>query len=394
MTQVQSGGSPSSVERVDVIGRSFPLSGSVGDNHYLCIKYRSPNARREPLVNCSFAKAQVVPAGNPIFTDSRHGVPTFEPPHRVYSLAMALPPPSESTAALITGASSGIGEHLARELAARGHGLILVARREERLRALADALAHTHRVRAEVIAADLSVADTREALPMRVAERGLTIDILVNNAGFTTVGPVSRADRQAELAMERTNVEAVVDLCTTFVTGMVGRRRGAILNTASTAAFQPWPGTSSLRRLQVVRRPLAPRPGGRAQGHRGHRHDPLPGARGDRVRPIGRPFRRRGCHIAAQDHVGSGGKGRTGGGRWPGGRAGRRHPRSRQPGRRAGRLSGAAVLDASPDGPTPPRPPGPTPMTGPGAFRRRRRLANLVGSRLSASRWDDGATRP
>src|SRR6202011_3965857 len=68
---------------------------------------------------------------------------------------------------------------------------------------------------------------------------------VVNNAGFTTMGPVQRADRLAELALIRTNVEAVVDLCTLFLPGMVTRHRGAVLNTASTAAFQPLPGQSS-----------------------------------------------------------------------------------------------------------------------------------------------------
>jgi short-subunit dehydrogenase len=68
------------------------------------------------------------------------------------------------------------------------------------------------------------------------------VDILVNNAGFTTMGAVARADRARELAMVRTDVEAVVDLCTLFVPGMVTRHRGAVLNTASTAAFQPLPG--------------------------------------------------------------------------------------------------------------------------------------------------------
>ena len=93
-----------------------------------------------------------------------------------------------------------------------------------------------------MIAADLTDADSRGELPAQLAERGLTPDILVNNAGFTTMGPVSRSDRAAELAMVRTNVEAVVDLCTLFVPGMVTRHRGAVLNTASTAAFQPLPG--------------------------------------------------------------------------------------------------------------------------------------------------------
>ncbi len=155
---------------------------------------------------------------------------------------MALPTPKDNTTAVITGASSGIGAEIARELTRRGHGVTLVARREDRLIALADELSGAHRVRAEVIAADLTDADSRAELPVQLQERGLTPDILVNNAGFTTMGPVHRAERAAELALVRTNVEAVVDLCTLFVPGMVTRHRGAVLNTASTAAFQPLPG--------------------------------------------------------------------------------------------------------------------------------------------------------
>jgi len=159
-----------------------------------------------------------------------------------YALGMALPTPKDNTTAVITGASSGIGAEIARELTRRGHGVTLVARREDRLIALADELSGAHRVRAEVIAADLTDADSRAELPVQLQERGLTPDILVNNAGFTTMGPVHRAERAAELALVRTNVEAVVDLCTLFVPGMVTRHRGAVLNTASTAAFQPLPG--------------------------------------------------------------------------------------------------------------------------------------------------------
>lgn len=155
---------------------------------------------------------------------------------------MALPTPKENTTAIITGASSGIGAEIARDLARRGHGLTLVARREDRLKALADELATAHKVRTEVIVADLTDADSRGDLPSQVAQRGLTVDILINNAGFTTMGPVHKAERAAELAMVRTDVEAVVDLCTLFVPGMVTRHRGAVLNTASTAAFQPLPG--------------------------------------------------------------------------------------------------------------------------------------------------------
>jgi uncharacterized protein len=162
-----------------------------------------------------------------------------------YALVVALPTPTKDTTAIVTGASSGIGADIARELARRGHGLTLVARRQDRLQSLADELARAHGVRAEVIAADLTDADARGTLPEQLAARGLTPDILVNNAGFTTMGQLAQADRAAELALVRTNVEAVVDLCALFVPGMVARHRGALLNTASTAAFQPLPGQAA-----------------------------------------------------------------------------------------------------------------------------------------------------
>jgi hypothetical protein len=158
---------------------------------------------------------------------------------------MALPSPSPTTTALVTGASSGIGADLARELAARRHGVTLVARREPRLTALAEELEKAHGVRAEVIALDLTDADARGSLPSTLAERGLTVDVLVNNAGFSTTGPVHRSDRQREIAMIRTDVEAVADLCALFLPGMVERGRGAVLNVASTAAFQPLPGQAA-----------------------------------------------------------------------------------------------------------------------------------------------------
>jgi hypothetical protein len=155
---------------------------------------------------------------------------------------MALPTPSANSTCLVTGASSGIGAEIARELARRGHGVTLVARREDKLRELAETLAKEHNVRGEVIAADLTDEESRGKLLPEIEGRGLTIDVLVNNAGFTTMGAVHRGSRQAELAMVRTDVEAVVDLCTILLPGMVSRGRGAVLNTASTAAFQPLPG--------------------------------------------------------------------------------------------------------------------------------------------------------
>lgn len=155
---------------------------------------------------------------------------------------MSLPTPAPDRTCLVTGASSGIGVELARLLAARGHGITLVARREDRLKVLADELATTYGVRAEVISADLTDEGARTAIVDTVAERGLTVDVLVNNAGLSTTGPVAKSDIAAELRMIRTDVEAVVHLCSAFVPGMVERGRGAVLNVASMAAFQPLPG--------------------------------------------------------------------------------------------------------------------------------------------------------
>lgn len=157
---------------------------------------------------------------------------------------MSLSSPSSDSTCLVTGASSGIGAEIARSLAKRGHGLTLVARREDKLRDLATELADKHKIRAEVIAADLTDAESRAKLPAAVEELGLTVDVLVNDAGRSTWGPVYANERDDELQMIRINIEALVDLCTLFLPGMVERRKGAILNVASTAAFQPMPGQS------------------------------------------------------------------------------------------------------------------------------------------------------
>jgi uncharacterized protein len=154
---------------------------------------------------------------------------------------MTLPPPADDRAALITGASSGIGEAFARELARRGHRLVLVARRAEVLDEIADEL----RGRAHPLPADLSVRADRAALPDRIAELGLTVDILINNAGLSTSGPVAKAVPEKELNLIEVDVAAVVDLCCRFLPGMVDRRRGAVLNVASTAGFGPLPGQAS-----------------------------------------------------------------------------------------------------------------------------------------------------
>src|SRR3954452_20821445 len=114
--------------------------------------------------------------------------PSITPDDRAHPplacLAMSLPPPSDSATALVTGASSGIGAAIAAELAGRGYGVTLVARREDRLNELAEDLAGKHVVRAETIGADLEEAAAREAMAARIGELGLEVEILVNNAGF------------------------------------------------------------------------------------------------------------------------------------------------------------------------------------------------------------------
>ncbi len=153
---------------------------------------------------------------------------------------MTLPSPTSGTAALVTGASSGIGIELARQLAGRGHNVILVARRADKLAELASELGA--QVRAEVIPLDLADRAGRAGLLEATQALDLHVDILVNNAGLSTLGAVDKADPEAELHMLEVDVVAVVDLCTRFLPGMVDRGRGAVLNVASTAAFQPLPG--------------------------------------------------------------------------------------------------------------------------------------------------------
>ena len=143
--------------------------------------------------------------------------------------------------ALITGASSGIGAEIARELARRGHGVTLVARREERLRDLAEELRVDYGIRAETIAADVSQERPRDRLTRELEGRGLTVDVLVNNAGFGSGGRFAELDGGHETSMVRTNCEAVVGLTSNFLSAMVERGRGAVLNVASLIAFQPVP---------------------------------------------------------------------------------------------------------------------------------------------------------
>lgn len=157
---------------------------------------------------------------------------------------MGLPVPSTGGTALVTGASSGIGAAIARELASRGHAVTIVARREERLRSLADELRGEHGVDAAVHSCDLSDPAERERLQTDLAAGGRFVEVLVNNAGFGSRGDFATNAPERMLEMVRINVETVVDLTARFLPGMIRRGRGAIVNVASMAAFQPMPGAA------------------------------------------------------------------------------------------------------------------------------------------------------
>jgi short-subunit dehydrogenase len=142
------------------------------------------------------------------------------------------------TRSLVTGASSGIGAAFARALAARGSDLVLVARRTDRLRALAAELEAAHGIRAEVITADLAKPAAGRALRAKI---GGDVDTVVNNAGFGDHDPLVDADPGVLERMIAVDVAALVDITRAFLPAMVERGHGAIVNIASTAAFQAVP---------------------------------------------------------------------------------------------------------------------------------------------------------
>jgi uncharacterized protein len=154
---------------------------------------------------------------------------------------MGLPSPDPASTCIVTGASSGIGAEIARELARRGYGVTLAARRRERLESLAAELRERHGVRADPVVCDVTDPAAREALVAAVDRLGLRPVLLVSNAGFGSEGRFQGLDRKHEVAIVRVHAEAVVDLCALVLPGMVERREGAILTVASTAAFQPMP---------------------------------------------------------------------------------------------------------------------------------------------------------
>jgi len=144
--------------------------------------------------------------------------------------------------ALVTGASAGLGAEFARELAASGTNLILVARRRERLAALAAELVRSHGVTVEVVPADLTRDEDLKRVERHIAAAE-TLDLLVNNAGFGGRDTFSKGAAEESLAMVDIHVTAPVRLTRAAVDGMIARRRGRIINVASVAAFSPLSGT-------------------------------------------------------------------------------------------------------------------------------------------------------
>ena len=138
--------------------------------------------------------------------------------------------------ALVTGASAGLGAEFACQLSKRGHRLVLVARRKERLEELAKELGN-----ARAVAIDLSKANAAAKLLADLESHGETVDLLVNNAGFGLIGRFAELDAKRLRQMIDLNVGTLTDLCRAVAPAMIGRKSGAILNIASTAAFQPGP---------------------------------------------------------------------------------------------------------------------------------------------------------
>ncbi len=144
-------------------------------------------------------------------------------------------------AAIITGASSGLGAEFARQLAARGADLVLVARRADRLDALAAELRATHHVAVTPIALDLSAPDAATRLRTEVDRLGIDVHTVINNAGFGTYGQFVDADGERLHEEIQLNVAALVDLSHAFFPALTAHGDGALINVASTAAYQPIP---------------------------------------------------------------------------------------------------------------------------------------------------------
>ena len=219
---------------------------------------------------------------------------------------MALPPPSYGSTILITGASSGIGADLARQLAERGYNVTLTARRRERLEELADELREAHDIHVDVETCDLGEEDDRKRLIAKLLKGERELVGVCNNAGFGNLGRFLNQDLDKESAVVKLNVEAVHHLTGAFLPRMVEQGSGAILNVASTAA--------SARRGSTTRRCTSAAPSSRAACWRARRTPPTgwPAScspRRGRAPPS--PTSRRGRRSAAGPSAGGSGRSST-----------------------------------------------------------------------------------
>ena len=145
----------------------------------------------------------------------------------------------KDTYALVTGASAGIGAAFARELAARGYGVILVARREDRLHALAAEIARNHKVPTKIVALDLADVDAPKRLFEQTEREGLVVEVLVNNAGYGVTGHLQQQPWEKHRDFIQVLMTSLTELCYRYVPGMQQRKRGYIVNVASLAGIMP-----------------------------------------------------------------------------------------------------------------------------------------------------------
>jgi uncharacterized protein len=154
---------------------------------------------------------------------------------------MAQRKPGQGQTALVTGASAGIGVDLAECFARDGYDLVVTARAPAPLQEVADRLVNTYAIRATPVAQDLGAVGGGAQLVSALAAQGLTADVLVNNAGYGHAGAFTSSDLATQVGMVDLNVRALVELTHLSWDGMLARKRGGVLNVASTAAFQPGP---------------------------------------------------------------------------------------------------------------------------------------------------------
>ena len=202
------------------------LSGDCDRKVFSHNTYRLASAHRYPGIAQTCA---CLPPGHPCLA--------------LYDRRVPLPAPGPDARAVVTGASQGIGEALATELAARGHNLIITARREDVLNSLATRLADKYRVAVDVRPGDLADPTQRAKLADELATR--TISILCANAGTATLGPVAGLDPAVERAQVQLNVVAVHDLTLAVLPGMIERGAGGILISGSAAGNSPIPNNAT-----------------------------------------------------------------------------------------------------------------------------------------------------